>query len=496
VRGPIVVAAALTSAVLLWAASPAGGAGWLAWIALVPVAAASLAAAGTRAGRAAVPLAYVAYLELTLVRALPFGIAEGQFGDPALPILVAGSPVLFAAFVGVPLFGALLYLVRFPELGLAGRGPAGAILVPALAWTALDVLRTKLDPSGLWGPLFLGQEKTAAAILASLAGPWLLTFAIVAVGYAIAFALVRRRRAPAVAAVCALSAAGLAAESLHPEPDTARSLRVGAVQPGWDTSEFERPVLRHLRASSRNDERATLDLAGDLGEAAVELGRAGAALVVWPEATAWVDPAVNELARAALAGVAADAGALLVVPHFVRAERRGGGRAISADGSVSGSQPKQRPMWFLDERGHPGRGPRPLEAGGPRLGLLLGVDNQDPGVARGLVSAGADVLVSATHDWRELAPQQRAFARLHAVALGVPVVRADWRYGSFVVDARGRILADAGAERVEAAPAAEVAPRAGLTLYARLGDALAWAAVVAAAAAGLAGLVRRRASAG
>lgn len=81
------VAAAAATAILLWAASPAVGAGAIAWVAIVPAACVALSLP-TPAGRLSVPITYVAYLELLLVPALPFGLASGQWGDPALPVMV------------------------------------------------------------------------------------------------------------------------------------------------------------------------------------------------------------------------------------------------------------------------------------------------------------------------------------------------------------------------------------------------------------------------
>jgi hypothetical protein len=107
------------------------------------------------------------------------------------------------------------------------------------------------------------------------------------------------------------------------------------------------------------------------------------------------------------------------------------------------------------------------------------------------VTTGADTIASSTHDWEQLAVQQRAAARLWSRALGVALVRADWRYGSAVVD-RGVVRAEAGTGRRRAVVVAAVAsPR--WTPYRTLGDALGWAAV---AAAGLLAFLRWRASGG
>jgi apolipoprotein N-acyltransferase len=503
VRTSLLISAALASALLLWAASPAVGAGWLAWVAIVPAAAAALRSPETRAGRAAVPLAYTLYLELLLVPALPVGLAHRQIADPPLPVFVGESPVLVVALLVVPLFGALLYALRFPWLRTPGdeAGAAWLVLVPALAWTALDLVRVKLDPGGLFGPLFLSQHDLPAAVLASPAGPWLLTLALVAVNCALALAVARPRAALRWATACCASLAVVAVAAAVTYPSLGAGIAVAAVQPGYDTAEFEdRPVLRHLDRGSRDYELATLDLARDLAPPTRGLARRRPDIVVWPEATAWVDPHVVRSARTALAGLAQDSQVALVVPYFLRPQDHGAALVALPDGSLTRAQPKQRPMWFLGEAGDNRVPPEPVLVEGVRLGTLLGVDNQDPGVARALVAAGAEILASTTHDWKQLARQQRAFSQLHAAALAVPVVRADWRYGSAVYDAGGREVADAGSEKRPAALLAEVRAAGGLTPYARIGDVLGWAAVAAAAALGLwaagAGFVRRKVSEG
>jgi hypothetical protein len=133
-------------------------------------------------------------------------------------------------------------------------------------------------------------------------------------------------------------------------------------------------------------------------------------------------------------------------------------------------------MWYLGERGRNRDGPpRPIGT----LGTELGVDNGDPAVARALVNRGAEVIVSSTHDWPQLAVQQLAFARLWSRALGVPIVRADWRYESAILD-RGRVLAHARSGRT-VLTAAVAEPR--WTPYRSVGDWPGWAALAAAVAA-------------
>ena len=488
------VGAASLSALLLWAASPSVGAGAIAWVAIVPTACVALALPG-RAGRLAVPVAYALYLELLLVPALPFGVGAGQWGEPALPVMVGDSPVLVIALIAVPALGALLYLARFgsPLEPPAGAGPRAArgsgrwitlaVLVPALAWTALELARAKLDPGGQWGPLFADTSGGPAGALAGLGGPWLLTFAVVLVNYGLAATIVLRRVVPALGAIAVTAAAVLLAEVATTAPDPgAPTINVAAVQPGYDTSEEDRPELRYFHHDTYD--LAALDTIDDLGPLTRRAAAQGASLVIWPEASLYVDPRREPEVRKRLVSLARRAGASILVPFFNRDERRSAALAVlptRRDGALTRSQPKQHPMWFLGERAneHPAR---PLEIDGTPVGTMLGVDTQDPAVAASLAGHGAELLTSSTHDWAELTPTHRAMAQLAAVATGVPVVRADWRYGSAVYAPSGEMVAGAGDELRRTVVVAEVPLVAEPKPYAGIGDLFGWLAVAGALA--------------
>ena len=489
------IGAAVVTAVLLWAASPAVGAGWLVWLAVVPVAGVVIAWPGTGAARLAVPLAYALYLELLLVPALPFGLAEGQWGQAALPILIGDSPLLPVALLVIPLFGALLYVIRFGEpWGAELLGPRfsalAVVLVPAFAWTGLDLLRAKLEPGGSWGPLFLSQVDTPASELATLGGPWLVTLAIVALNYGLALALVRRRLAPALVPAAAIAATVAVSIGIEEQDPAERTIAVAAVQPGYDTSEDEEQRrLLHWEGGTFN--LAARALIRDLGGLTRVAAREGAELVVWPEAVAFVNLRRRDRARAALLRQARRSNVTIVAPYFDHASRRGAAFALSPEGSAA-ARPKQRPMWFLGEQGD-ATGPRPLEAAGARIGTLLGVDIQDPSLPRALATRDAEVITSSTHDWRQLATQHRALAALGAEAAGTPVVRADWRYGSAIYDRDGDPLADAGEERRRTVLTARL--EAGSpTAYAAIGNVVGWVSLIVALAAGLVSTAARRAA--
>jgi apolipoprotein N-acyltransferase len=481
------IGASIVAAILLWIASPAVGAGWVAWIALVPVAGLVLARPGTSESRLAVPLAYALYLELLLVPALPFGLAEGQWGDAALPVMVGDSPVLAVAVVAIPAFGGLLYLVRFGEpWGADLVGPrlatVASVAVPALAWTGLDLVRVKLDPGGSWGPLFLSQADGPGDELAALGGPWLVTLAIVGFNYGLALSLVRRRLAPALVPAAAITAAIAVAPAIDAAPAGGDAVTVAVVQPGYDTAEDETQPRRLRYWDNGTFNLAARDLTRDLGELTRRAATDGAELVVWPEAVTFVDPLDRRTARRRLRSVARSAGATIVAPYFDHVARTGAAIAVDPSGSIAGPRPKQRPMWFLGEEDGDPPPPRPLRAGGRTIGTLLGVDVQDPNLTRLLSARGADVVVSSTHDWRQLATEHRALAALGATASGVPVVKADWRYGSAIYDRDGDVLADAGADRRRTVLVAAVEP-GDPTPYAAIGDIVGWASLALALAA-------------
>jgi apolipoprotein N-acyltransferase len=477
------VAAAALSGLLLWASAPPIGAGWLAWLALVPVAVVVLRAPATGPSRIAVPLAYAVYLELLLVPALPFGLTDGQWGDPAIPVLVGGSPVLVVALVAIPLVATALWTVRFGQPWGARRlappwAAVAAVAMPALAWTALDFARSNLDPGGLWGTLFLSQAGEPAGTLAALAGPWAVTFAVVAVNFGIGLALVRRSLLPAlVPGSVTLGAVVLAALTGGPDAPQ-RRVAVAAIQPGYDTAEEDRWVLRRFDPGTWG--LSALDLARDLGELTREAAGAGAQVVVWPEASMYVDPRDHPRVRAELRSLAGETGATLVVPFFLPEPAKGATLAVVPSGDsarIAGSRPKQRPMWWLGEDSDASGRPVPLPAGRLRIGTMLGVDSQDPRLAAELAGRGAELLVSGTHDWRQSAVQHSAYEQVAAEAAGLSLVRADWRYGSAVYDGEGRVLADAGEELSRTTVIATVRAGAASTPYSSLGDLLGWAAV-------------------
>ena len=413
------------------------------------------------------PLALALFMETQLIPDLPFGIAEGQWGDPPLPVMIGDSPVLLVALVAVPLYGALLYLL--PISPRSHWRLATAIGVPALTLAALEFTRANLDPGGLWGTLSLTQAGSPGGELAAIAGPWALALLIAAVNYAIAFAIARRSILPAILAPACLVAAFGA--SVPASGEAGDPVRVAAVQPGYDTAEDDLHVLRRWQPGTHD--LAALDVIGDLVPMTERAAQAGAELVVWPEATTFADPHEDQTVAGLVDRVALENDVTIVFPHFDYGDSRSAVSLVDHEGYVTPSRPKQRPMWFLGERADAGD-PEPLRSSsGLRIGTLLGVDAQDADITAELAGDGAAVIASATHDWEQLATQQLAQAQLLAQAAGIGIVRADWRYGSAIVAPGGEILAEAGGGKHRELVVADV-PGAKPTWYSSIGGVFGW----------------------
>ena len=293
----------------------------------------------------------------------------------------------------------------------------------------------------------------------------------------------------AAIATAALILVGLAV-ALGVDRGGGRPVTVAAVQPGYDTAEEDRPQTRHFEPGSYD--LAALDLIRDLSPLTERAAAAGAELIVWPEASVWVDPASEPRVRTALILLAREVGAAILVPYFIRDLNQGATIAVLPTGALTAAQPKQRPMWFLGENGDNRRPPQPVPTRSGRLGTMLGVDNQGPSVARPLAAEGAELLASSTHDWEQLATEQRAFAAINARATGTPLVRADWRYGSAIYAADGELLADAGRGLRRTVLVAPVNLASAHPPYTSIGDALGWGFLALSCAAGAASFLGGR----
>lgn len=475
---------ALLAGALLSASMPGEVSGVLAWIALAPLVVAV-------SGRS--PLA-----------AAGLGLLAG----------VVSTTITFRWILNVPLFGPAHGVLLAAWLGLfsaawaaavawMGRARLPVVAWAPLAWVLLEGVRARAGFLALpWGSLAQTQHADLPLLqTAAVAGEPGMSFLVAAAGVGIARVVTARawREAAAVAGlVAAAHAAGALSLALDaPSP----ALRVAIVQPSLSAA--ERETAEGYRGSVERLERLTR-----------EAGSGGPGLVVWPETAVRGLPAQGEL-RGRLERLAAEIGAPIIVgssttEKFVD-EPEGAARTVRFNEAVLVAPPGRPPapyrktllVPFAEELPLKGRvswpgwlargsygisrgeGPRsfPL-ADGTRVAPAICWENLFAGYIRRAVLDRAELLVVLTNDsWagRSAAPHQHnAASILRAAETGVPVAMASNAGPSIAVDRRGRVVARARGVLTSEVVTADVGLGAGSTPYARLGDPLAAAAVLAA----------------
>jgi len=408
---------AVASGVLLALALPPRDVSILGWIAFVPlILAAHVCRLLTAAGCG---------LVATLTCAL---IASGRITDAAQ----------FGNLFGV--FGALALVLAFVAavISVTSRfSPNLGVLLIACAGVTAELTSLWVFPVNV----ALSQYRNPAMLkLASITGIWGVSFLIWFVAASVVAAVARPKSAWPLAVVSlAVVVSGWIIK--FPTPAEGPVLRVAAVQT---------PYARDARRLTRT-----------IGEKA--------SLVVWPEQR--LDPCDGNPARAARES------RLYVVCNVieprVNAKAYNSAYLYAPSGRIIGKQYKRFP--FGDEIRLCARGPRlvPIDRGGFRAGMAVCFDTQFPVVARDLVRDGADIVLVPVHDPEMpsslLNYLHGAIAPFRAAENGVPIVWADSKGLSMIVERSGQVTARAPARR-EAVVCGPVRLRTAITLANRFGD--------------------------
>jgi apolipoprotein N-acyltransferase len=514
-RAVVPLGATVASALLLTLAFPPARVGALAWVALAPL---FVAARSLRPASAfLLGLFWSEVFLFVVIDALPAAIS-GFFGSSLL-VSWTSSAMVFAVNGGFYLGGALAVYSA-----LAGRFRVLLPLLAAAAWAAAELGRGRLanhsdlilgTPMGLVAYTQTGWH--AMTQIASITGPYGISFAIVAVNAALAEVWLgwrgRARLQPLLAGLglallptvgaLVFGYAVLPAEDVTDGGDVPIVVVQGNLDPGtrWEPEFYGKNLDSYLKLTLRSFEVVKTDIG------------------FWPEAAMTFHLSSEEPFRKLIARVLTAADAELIAGG----PRSGGGDlvvyhnsvfALSPAGEILGHYDKEYllpfaefpPLERLDFLPHPfgpyrfwepgGRTP-PLPTRAGPAGVLVCNEAMLPEVAARRVRDGAAFLVTPANDgwldgswtpWPKWGALMMDMTALRAVETRRWVVRASTSGPSGVIDPWGRRRATTQ-PGMAAVLLSTIRPRDDRTLYARFGDAFGLACGVVALGAVL---VRRR----
>jgi apolipoprotein N-acyltransferase len=433
----------------------------------------------------------------------------------------AGLPAPLAYVLLLPAAAAGGLFPGLFALGLARLcarlGTAALFLAPAV-WAACEWAR--LGAIGqLWNAVGYSQAFRPNLIQAArFGGVYAVSFLVLAVNAALAYALLKRSARGALASLAALALVALAllAADSVPPPGTERaaSAVVVAVQPNvipdFERSESEYDALRRRHFELSDAALRELD-ARDAAAAVTALGgvRYGGAddeavrpprVLVWPESPMNFSHGRDRRLREEVARFVGERRVSLLFNSLEPVAGGGGYNAavlVNEKGLLAAQYDKIRLMPFGEyvplPRWLPGVGmlggvvgdftpgerytPLPLGrgAGRPLAGTFICLESAYPYITRRLTLEGADVLIEMTNDAYQgdtaVLRQHLSNAVFRAVETGRPLLRVTNTGVSARIDGRGQVSDETGrfVEAVRTWPVARSA--GGHTFYVEYGDA-------------------------
>ena len=461
------------------------------------------------------PLAWVAFVPLlwaldrstTRGEALRLGLLAGLATNiPAFYWLVytihtfGGFPYPLAIFfyACLSLYSATQFVFFAWGFHRLRFGPLG--LFAPLLWVALEFLFPNLFP---WRMANSQLELPLLMQSGDLAGPYLLSFAMVWVSAGLAMLLRARRRfaplAAAAAAVAVLVVYGAwRMATVQAAIDAAPTVRVGLVQGNIGIHEKGNISLFDVNLEHYRELSTPLQSQVDV--------------LIWPESVAqwWTEVGVDRVPPKHNPFVGTST--YLIYGGLAYEYPEDGGEArmynsaflIDGEGRVFGRYDKQVLIPFGEyipggslvpgvydlspQTSHftPGREITPLQVPGQlRIAPLICYEDVPAGIARAMTAAGAEALLTIFNDaWfgNSMAPyQHEAIALWRAIENRRYFVRVGNAGVTGVVDPFGRVLDRLGMFTAETLRT-DIRPLRITTVYTRIGDAFAWGVVAVAAA--------------
>lgn len=401
-----------------------------------------------------------------------------------------------AMFVAIGLLSALPFLAD--RLLIAGRLGFFSTLAFPMAWVAIEFGSSRVNPYGTWGCLAYTQSGNLPLMqLVSVAGISGVAFLIAWTAAVANWAWDHRFEWAAIgpgiltyAAVAGATALGGGARLLRARQNE-KTVRVAGI--GWPEELLaQRDVMRlytppPLSETEQSGLRQRFKRVHEkfLHDTTRE-ARAGAKIVVWPEASALAfledEPAYLERSQQA----ARDAGIYLLMGMGIIHT----GQPQSMDNKAVLIGPAGEVCWSYRKQTAAGaelavniRGHRSVPTGDTPYGRIASpicFDMDFPKIVRQAGRAGVDALLVPASDWAGIGRLHLAMAVIRAVENGAAMIRVT-RWGhSAISDPCGRTLAfmddSATAER---ALVGQMPVAAGIrTIYSRAGDWFAWLCTV------------------
>lgn len=445
------------------------------------------------------PLAWVALVPLLIA------LRRARTGEAFLLGLVTGIVFFASLLYWITLFGYLPWVLLALMQGLFvaifavfarrmyRRGWLALIAVPA-AWTAIEWLRSLGMFGFTWGGLAYSQARWTDIIqIASITGPWGVTFLIVIVNTAIAGLVTGSRRRSlygvAVVGLVVLGVWAWGAVSVRQNQNAGR-MRVAVVQ-------------GNVEMTWRDDDTLSR-IAQTYWPMTEGLGRS-ADFIVWPESALPGDLLSSPALRQQMARLAKRAGAYMLVggPHVAPDGKAvdgyreyNGAYLVSPEGQVVDHYFKVHLVPFgefvpgrdwlplvhnyrIREVDYsPGSGFKTLKSRRGELGVMICFESIFPQISRKLAQDGAEILFVITNDsWfgrTAAAAQHHDFSILRAVESRRFVVRNATTGVSSLIAPSGEVLASAGLGK-KAVVRGTIGRSQVMTVYTKYGD---WFAVL------------------
>jgi apolipoprotein N-acyltransferase len=433
---------------------------WLTWLAPLPV----LLVAPRVGAVAAAGTAFAAWVagETGL---WSYYTSQKALSQP-VPLVVALFVVTGLVFAGV--------IVGARALLRSGHLLAATCFVPA-AWTVVEFAVSALTPNGLfWSLAYTQLDALPVVQIASLVGPWGITFLVLALPAALAALCAPSGR---VRGRLRLSGAVLVVAVLVIGYGTVRLRAPRTDPPG--------PMVGVFAVAQPFDPVPVSTPAGEelLGRYLVgvrSLAALGARVLVLPEKVFAVDGRTSAALTVPLAALAAEHHVDIVVGLVL--VRDGMASNVAWMFTAAGGEPveydKHHLVPVLEDAFTPGKNLVLLPGPRGRLGVTICKDMDYPGLLRRYSQRGATAMLVPAWDFDQDAWLHSRMAVLRGVENGFPLVRAGRSGAVTVSDPYGRVLAESRTQGRPDASGIAVLPRsAAATPYAALGDWFPWACV-------------------